>query len=777
MIMQKLDLVYGSDKWLETRLKYFCASEAPAMKNDSKFMSRNQLLAIKKGRILNPIGEFKKNIFNTGLKNEEEARKLHEVDRCEHLPPIVGLTIVDGLELLSSFDGFGDFGYIWEHKSWNEVLSENVRNAVLEPMYYWQLEHQMLTAGVDEVDFMVSDGTREKRISMIYKSVPKRRSDLIAGWKQFKVDLDQYKIVATTEAVVAKEQYTFPSIECRVEGSIVISNLGDYIPLIQRVADDQMRIVLETDQDFADKDAFNKQVKEGRASLKLKAGQIETVFESLAEFNGYVKQADSILQKLQSHGERQVKEAKEAKKLAVIDSAQSSILAHLTELSGTIDGVLIQNVAADWNSIIKGKRNFENIQSAVDSEIARLKIQSNEIAAAIRKNLDSLTEVDEKNKFLFSDHAELVLKDNEDLVNLIKMRVSEYEKSEEERFEKERQLFQEEAEAKALAKAESERERIRKKERQLLQAEAKARAAEESWAQALARAEAKANAQAEEEKAWAQAESEAEAKALAKEEAEAEEKAWAKAAAKADAEVEAKADAWDKAKAQALADEESKAKAWAKSWANEEAFAEIQAEAETLAEAEVEVESKALAKAWSWEEARSKAKAWSWAEAQAKAKVWANEEAWEEVWANEEPKSKAKAEEEAEEDAEAWADDYTWSWAKAKAKAKAWANEEAWAEDQAEAQAEAQADDKAWAETLAESEVEVKAKAEEWVQAEEDAEAQAEAKEEAEAWDKAWVKAWSWTKAKAKAKEEAKAWSNENEEAWSEAWAQVESNV
>ena len=46
--------------------------------------------------------------------------------------------------------------------------------------------------------------------------------------------------------------------------------------------------------------------------------EMESVFKSLAEFKGFVLEADAILQKLQSQGERQVKESKEAKKNAII---------------------------------------------------------------------------------------------------------------------------------------------------------------------------------------------------------------------------------------------------------------------------------------------------------------------------------------------------------------------------------------------------------------------------------------------------------------------------
>ena len=112
---------------------------------------------------------------------------------------------------------------------------------------------------------------------------------------------------------------------------------------------------------------------------------------------------------------------------------------------------------------------------AVDAKLAQLKIEADEIADTIRNNLDSLEELASEHKFLFADHTELVLKNNDDLVNLIKMRIADHEKAEELRLEEERARIQAEEEAKAKRKAEAEanaeRERIRKEERQKAQAE------------------------------------------------------------------------------------------------------------------------------------------------------------------------------------------------------------------------------------------------------------------------------------------------------------------
>ena len=286
----------------------------------------------------------------------------------------------------------------------------------------------MITAGMDQVLFMVSDGTMEKRISMTYESVPARRAELISGWKQFLVDLDQYELEAKKETVFARKQDIFPSVDCRVDGSTVVSNLGDFIPLIQAMAEEQMSVILETDQDFADKRVFNKNVKDGRASLKLKAGEIEAAFESLSRFNSDVKKADSVLQKLFAHGENQVKDADSAKKRSITIGAQNSINEHLCELSATIYNIEVSGVSADWNAIIKGKRNFSKMQEAVDAEVAKLKSRANEITATIRKNMDTLTELAGGHEFLFADRADLILKNNDDLVILIKMRIIEHGK-------------------------------------------------------------------------------------------------------------------------------------------------------------------------------------------------------------------------------------------------------------------------------------------------------------------------------------------------------------
>lgn len=478
--MKVLNLVQGSDEWLEARLNYLCASEAPVVMGESKFMSRTQLLDLKKGWQKNPDSAFKKRLFEKGHIHEDQARVHTELEMLEDYPPLVGLLKVDGLdvEMLASFDGLENAepgALIWEHKDWNLTLAENVRNSVLEPLYYWQLEHQCIVNNSDKVLFTCSDGTTDNRVSMVYESVPERREQLIKGWTLFIEDLDKHELEAKKEKVVAVKQESFPVIECRVEGSEVISNLGSYIPLIEQLSEEQMNLSLETDQDFANKDAFNKRVKNGRAELKEKAADILAKFDSLKVFNDHVATADGILQKLQAHGEKQVKQAKEVKKQSIINDATKELNDHLKWLSEGINNVQVPVRELDFTAIMKGKRSYEKMGEAVKSELANIKLEANDIAGTIRENLDSLAELAKDYKFLFNDHQDLITKDNGDLVNLIKMRISEHKQAEEERKRLEREQIEREAQEKAQreaeAKAKAEEQRIRDEERAKFEAE------------------------------------------------------------------------------------------------------------------------------------------------------------------------------------------------------------------------------------------------------------------------------------------------------------------
>jgi predicted phage-related endonuclease len=444
MKMKVLDLDQGSDKWLEARLNHFTASEAAAMMNESQFMSRDQLLDLKKGWKKNPDDSFKLKLFEDGHRFEAAARPIAEMDLMEDLPPLVGSIVIDGLLLLASFDGLLLEQIAWEHKGWNEVLSENVRNGILVPHYYWQLEQQLLISGAEFVKFTVSDGTRNKLVSMNYYPVEGRREQLIAGWKQFHIDLNDHQMEAKQEFIPAKvvdSSSVFPMIDYEVqEGSLVVSNAKTALTQINELAHAEMKRKLETDQDFSDKNAMVKATVIARADLKKLKSKVEGEFVSYAEFSSCLSEIDKVLQKMQSDGERKLKTEKDKKKQTIIDAAEKKFNIYIKDVNKKIAPVLLRSIPGleypDYDKACKNKRTLESIKSNVNAEVARVRIEIDSTVESIKSNLKLINEASIDYPVLFNDVQTLALKDTEAVQAMINLRIREHLEAEDIRLKK-----------------------------------------------------------------------------------------------------------------------------------------------------------------------------------------------------------------------------------------------------------------------------------------------------------------------------------------------------
>jgi len=174
---------------------------------------------------------------------------LLEQDIAEELYPVSGTS--DCGQYSASYDGLTMMeDTAFEHKLWNESLAEAVRNKDLPPEYYWQLEHQLLVnPDILEIHFVVSDGTREKRESMLYRRVSGRAEQLIRGWAQFQADLENYQHEVIPAKPEADPISAFPALRINLVGKVESSNLPVYrsaaLDFINGINTD-----LETDQDF-----------------------------------------------------------------------------------------------------------------------------------------------------------------------------------------------------------------------------------------------------------------------------------------------------------------------------------------------------------------------------------------------------------------------------------------------------------------------------------------------------------------------------------------------
>jgi putative phage-type endonuclease len=444
------NVAQGSAEWHALRAKYFTASEAPAMMGASKYQSRTDLLTSKKTGITPEVTPNQQRIFDKGHATEASARPLVEVKIGEELYPIVGTSG----NLLASMDGATMLGdTLFEHKLWNESLVAQVRAGQLDPHYYWQLEQQLLVSGAERVIFVCSDGTEQNFVSMEYRAVAGRAEQLVEGWKQFEADLASFEMVNAPSIVVGKAPDELPALRIELTGMVTQSNLKVFEDSALAVID-SVKTTLTTDQDFADAKKAVKwcvDVEDAVAAAKKQAlsqtQSIDQLFSSLDRISAHARGTRLKVDKLVKAQELLVKSN-------IKQKAENALAEHVAAINKTLGRVVLQPVASDFAGAMKNKRTIASLQDSVDTELARAKIDASQKADAIRLNLASLAELAVDHNFLFNDIQQLVMKANDDLVTLIKVRIDEHKKAEEDRLEKQRQQIRDE-EAKKLADAEA----------------------------------------------------------------------------------------------------------------------------------------------------------------------------------------------------------------------------------------------------------------------------------------------------------------------------------
>ena len=187
----------GSPEWLKLRATAFCASEAPAMMGVSPYMTRSQLLDMKKSGNPPPVSEHQQRLFDRGHATEESARVITETQISDELYAITASSTItiNGIYLLASLDGITNDGKtIFEHKLWNGQLAASVASGTVPDSHKWQLVQQLIVTGAEKVIFVVSDGTEENRVQCDFYLNDDDKTALIDGWKLFDTDLQSHVI-------------------------------------------------------------------------------------------------------------------------------------------------------------------------------------------------------------------------------------------------------------------------------------------------------------------------------------------------------------------------------------------------------------------------------------------------------------------------------------------------------------------------------------------------------------------------------------------------------
>lgn len=478
--MNILDLKQGSEEWHKARLEHFTASEAPAMMNASKFQTRDELLLLKKTGIAPEISPAQQRIFDKGHATEAMARPFIEAYINEDLFPVTGSLEAEELPLLASFDGLTMLeDAAFEHKLWNEALAQSVKLKELPPHYYWQLEQQLLVSGAEKVIFVCSDGTADNMEIMEYFPIEGRREQLIAGWKQFKEDLTNFEAVAPKVEPVAEVITDLPALVINLTGSVTQSNLTAYkstaLDFIKAINTD-----LQTDEDFANAEStikFCGKAEKELISVKKRAleqtSDINTLFQTVDELKEEMRQKRLTLEKL-------VKSQKLAVRAEIIGKAKTELREFISLVESGFRGkAILTAFNPDFDGAAKGKRTISSLQNAVNSELAKVKIEITGVAKTMGLNLEFAESMGEEYWPLFRDIQTLITMDCDQFREVIKSRIEQHKaaeraKDEARKAEEERRVQAgKEAEERRIAEVKAQAER--EKERAVKEAEEKAK--------------------------------------------------------------------------------------------------------------------------------------------------------------------------------------------------------------------------------------------------------------------------------------------------------------
>lgn len=452
--MREIDVEAGTEEWLKIRAKYNTASEAPAMAGVSPYVKRNELLHMKATGDEREFSDFvQTHIIDKGHGDEARTRPIAEAMAGEDLFPVVGVD--DDDYLLASFDGITLSGkIIWENKQPSKEKLEAV-NAGRVPECDWpQIVQQFyVNDKAEKCLYTLSDGTEETPPHVWVTRDMVDFDALIAGWRQFDEERKNYTPTEPEPDVVGKAPESLPALRIEVSGEVTASNLPEFKQQAMHVLDN-IKTDLQTDEDFANAELTVKWSKEVESRLEAEkrralsqTASIEELFLAIDEIKEYARQKRLNL-------EKQVKGQKDQRRGEILHKAQTALSAHIGQLNQTLgsDKVRMPEISADFAGAMKGKRTIASLQDAADTELARAKIEANQIADNIRLNLKTLREDAKGYEGLFADAQQLVMKQNEDLKNLIKLRISEHQQAEKEREER---IRAEEREAAAKAAAES----------------------------------------------------------------------------------------------------------------------------------------------------------------------------------------------------------------------------------------------------------------------------------------------------------------------------------
>jgi len=476
-------LIQGTQAWHDYRASMLNASAAPAVMGCSSYMSRNQLIKQRATGIVPEVDAATQNLFNEGHLFEALARPLAEAIIGEELYPVTGSLG----KYSASFDGLTmgeDSGF--EHKSLNNTLRaafaqidtiapehRYLASGLELPLEYQiQMEQQCMVGNCAKVLFMASKWVPADHPTPYYllddEGVPCRFHDLIEerhcwyfpnpalrkriidAWAQFELDVVAYQHTEPAAKPAAEAQAQLPAVVINVTGQLSASNLAEVAPKFDAYLANT-KTNLSTDSDFANGESNAKFSRATAKALKVKAkevvDQIASISDAVRTLESYAVKFDALGLKL----EKAVKEEKDLIKSNLINEARNKLSDHCAKLDERIGKRYLPVIQGNWNEVVKNKRTIESLHNAIDTELARVKIEASALADRIELNMKTSGLADYP--FLFSDMATLCLKANDDFAAVAAARIQDHKAQEAARIEAETARIAEQERVKAEAAA------------------------------------------------------------------------------------------------------------------------------------------------------------------------------------------------------------------------------------------------------------------------------------------------------------------------------------
>ena len=344
---------------------------------------------------------------------------------------------------------------------WREDLAAAVRAKELPEEYKIQMDQQILVGGLEYVLFMVSDGTREKYVTMEYRSTPERAAKLLAGWKMFDADLAAYTPSDIKEMPKAEAAVDLPALFVHARGEITTHNMDEFGKALALRLAETRAIVLVTDQDFSNAKESAKKFRETAKAIALSKdamlAQTETIGEAARKMDAWAKDLNTTALQLEKDVEREDK----AKKEVMVLGGKGAYAEHVSALEREIAPIRLSLSAPNFAEAIKNKRNYTSMQDGVDTMLAGAKMEADAEARDVRSKLAWIKENAAGHSALFPDLQQIISKPMDDFALLITSRIEKAKADEAKRIEAEREKIRQEEQAKAEAKlAAEERGRI-----------------------------------------------------------------------------------------------------------------------------------------------------------------------------------------------------------------------------------------------------------------------------------------------------------------------------